>query len=143
MADREEYRKKWLDPRWQKVRLRILERDDWKCRQCGAIDRTLNVHHLWYESTDPWDAPEESLAALCRDCHEAETESLRDAERELITALKRRGLMARDLSFLAAAARARTRFPVIVLADLLADQRVADAIVAAWRKIVTEASGEG
>lgn len=33
------------DPRWQKKRLEILDRDDWKCTHCEAEHKTLHVHH--------------------------------------------------------------------------------------------------
>ena len=63
------YSEKLKDPRWQKKRLLILERDGWSCQSCGDKESTLNVHHLWYEGNDPWDAPEESLLTLCEPCH--------------------------------------------------------------------------
>lgn len=30
-----EYKEKLKDPRWQKKRLQIFERDDWCCQKCG------------------------------------------------------------------------------------------------------------
>lgn len=60
------------DPRWQKKRLRIFERDNWKCQGCGREDLTLVIHHLYYLSHDipPWDYPDEALQTLCEECHE-------------------------------------------------------------------------
>lgn len=64
------YGEKLKDPRWQKKRLGILDRDGWECRCCGANDKTLHVHHAYYVSgREPWDYPNESLAAVCVDCH--------------------------------------------------------------------------
>lgn len=30
------YAEKFKDPRWQKKRLKIMERDNWKCCECGV-----------------------------------------------------------------------------------------------------------
>ncbi len=42
------YAKKLTDPRWQKMRLKVFERDGWKCVSCGYEDRELAVHHNNY-----------------------------------------------------------------------------------------------
>lgn len=63
------YADKLLDPRWQRVRLEVMSRDEWKCRQCGAEDKTLHVHHRSYVGSDPWDTPPRLLETLCEDCH--------------------------------------------------------------------------
>ena len=58
------------DPRWQKKRLEIFQRDYFCCRICGSKDVTLNVHHQWYEKkTKPWDVDDDSLITLCENCH--------------------------------------------------------------------------
>lgn len=63
--------KDYLDPRWQKVRLRILERDNFQCKSCGSCTKTLHVHHRVYEKKKKiWDAEEFNLITLCEDCHE-------------------------------------------------------------------------
>lgn len=62
------YYEKLRDPRWQKRRLEIMQRDGFKCRDCGAVDKTLNVHHCHYAKT-PWDADERALLTVCEDCH--------------------------------------------------------------------------
>ena len=64
------YSDKLKDPRWQKKRLEILNRDEWACTKCYAIDRTLHVHHLKYsKSGNPWDSPMNDLTTLCDRCH--------------------------------------------------------------------------
>lgn len=63
------YSDKLMDPRWQKKRLKIMERAGWKCECCGEDKETLAVHHLIY-SGEPWDAPDEDLECLCHTCHE-------------------------------------------------------------------------
>lgn len=65
------YAEKLKDPRWQKLRLEIFERDNWTCTACQNKEQTLCVHHKKYTATEPWDEPKEHLSTLCDDCHEA------------------------------------------------------------------------
>jgi hypothetical protein len=66
------YTEKLKDPRWQRKRLEIMERDDFRCCECGDKDSTLNVHHLYYEKgNDPWDYANCFLKCLCASCHES------------------------------------------------------------------------
>lgn len=59
------------DPRWQKVRLHVMEREAFACQYCGDTSTTLNVHHTFYRTgADPWDYPMDSLECLCEPCHE-------------------------------------------------------------------------
>jgi len=84
------YSEKFKDPRWQKKRLEILERDDWCCRRCYDTESTLHIHHRWYEKNkDPWDYPNECLVTLCEDCHEEETTEMPKVCESLVFALKR------------------------------------------------------
>jgi len=87
---REEYLAKLRDPRWQKRRLAILNRDNFTCRFCGATDKTLHVHHAHYErGKEPWEASAYLLLTLCEDCHEAESfEARREMEQELVHAVR-------------------------------------------------------
>lgn len=77
--NKEEYRSKLLDPRWQKMRLEVLSRDDWKCICCGEKSETLHAHHTYYDqsSEGPWDYPAASIVTLCASCHEAEHQAKR------------------------------------------------------------------
>lgn len=70
-----------LDPRrWRRVRLRVLDRDGWRCRTCGKaggleVDHIKPVHH----GGDPWALA--NLQALCAwPCHGEKTrrENTRD-----------------------------------------------------------------
>lgn len=71
MATRKPYWEKLRDPRWQKKRLEIMERDKFKCCQCGDMSSTLNVHHGYYErGLDPWEYDDDTLWTLCERCHE-------------------------------------------------------------------------
>ena len=65
------YGKKLLDPKWQKRRLEIFQRDNWKCLACSEDKKTLHIHHLWYEyNKEPWDYPSDALVTLCFNCHD-------------------------------------------------------------------------
>jgi len=65
------YSEKLRDPRWQRKRLEIMQRDHFKCRFCADGSSTLNVHHLCYrKGADPWDYNENSLVTTCESCHE-------------------------------------------------------------------------
>jgi hypothetical protein len=65
------YAEKLKDPRWQKKRLEILNRDNFTCLMCGDDKSTLHVHHGYYErGLDPWEYSDDTLATLCEDCHD-------------------------------------------------------------------------
>ena len=64
------YAEKLRDPRWQRKRLEVMQRDNFACQQCGAVNSTLNVHH-WKYSKEPWDANLADLETLCECCHGA------------------------------------------------------------------------
>jgi hypothetical protein len=65
------YAEKLRDPRWQQKRLKIMERDGFRCLECGGDKDTLNVHHGCYvPGRDPWDYDDDLLHTLCERCHE-------------------------------------------------------------------------
>lgn len=66
---KEQYYNALKDPRWQKKRLRVFERDGWKCRKCGSTRTTLHVHHLKYTRKYPWNEPIKHLITRCERCH--------------------------------------------------------------------------
>jgi len=68
------YAQKLRDPRWQKKRLRIFERDGWACCCCHSKNKNLQVHHLVYRKLDPWDYDDAVLQTLCDECHEIRQE---------------------------------------------------------------------
>lgn len=57
-------------PSWRKIRAKVLERDESKCRECGAVCSSpeLDVHHLVPRSLG---GPDElsNLVTLCDGCH--------------------------------------------------------------------------
>lgn len=78
------YWEKLKDPRWQKKRLEILERDEFRCIGCGSEEKTLHVHHGYYDKNrDPWDYENETLYTYCEECHESMQGELADLHREI------------------------------------------------------------
>lgn len=68
-----DYYEKLKDPRWQKKRLEVFQRDNWACKCCGSEDRPLHVHHLFYfKDKEPWEIHNGFLITLCEDCHKSE-----------------------------------------------------------------------
>lgn len=80
------YKEKLKDPRWQKKRLEILDRDSWACQNCFDTKSELQIHHRIYKSGDPWDIENRYLVALCKICHEDETKT--GVYKEIIDELK-------------------------------------------------------
>ena len=70
-----EYSQKLRDPRWQKKRLEVMEKANWKCERCNASDKELQVHHGFYEfGREPWDYETCALWCLCKPCHDTVTD---------------------------------------------------------------------
>lgn len=68
------YSQKLRDPRWQKKRLEIFQRDDFKCVICKSGTKNLQVHHVVYRKLEPWEYPDYCYQTLCEDCHEERQE---------------------------------------------------------------------
>lgn len=69
--EKQTYYEQLRDPRWQKKRLEIMERDGWKCRECGNGDETLNVHHYYYiPKCKLWEYQNKAFGTLCEVCHQ-------------------------------------------------------------------------
>lgn len=87
------YGEKLKDPRWQKRRLQILERDEWACQSCFDTEATLHVHHRYYEKgAEPWDSPDGALITLCEECHDNESREMAQLLDGLGEELRRRFL---------------------------------------------------
>jgi 5-methylcytosine-specific restriction endonuclease McrA len=79
-----EYMERLRDPRWQRNRLAVLERADWRCESCGTREVNLQIHHGDYErGLMPWEYPPEALYCLCDNCHERAEARKAQAYREL------------------------------------------------------------
>lgn len=92
------YSEKLKDPRWQKIRLKVLERDEWTCQRCGDSENTLNVHHCYYEpEKEPWEYPLEAFTTLCDNCHSNEKTDMLQSLRILSFVLQKQRFFAKDV----------------------------------------------
>ena len=65
------YTEKLKDPRWQKKRLEVFNRDNWTCQHCNDHTTELNAHHPYYtKGLEPWEYDTDFLITLCNPCHE-------------------------------------------------------------------------
>jgi len=55
---------------YDRLRVRVLERDRWQCQCCGS-SVNLQVHHLQYRGRLGPDSLD-NLVSLCADCHNKE-----------------------------------------------------------------------
>lgn len=47
-----------------------MQRDQFRCRECGDGTSELNVHHkIYIENKKPWEYPDLLLVTLCNPCH--------------------------------------------------------------------------
>lgn len=88
----------YLDPRWQQLRLRVFERDGWKCRMCEKNSKTLHVHHPVYHAfaEGPWDYDVDELVTLCTDCRKEERDSKHYGKSALLSAFVRQGIWSEE-----------------------------------------------
>lgn len=83
------YSEKLRLPQWQKKRLHILQRDDWRCVICSESQRNLQVHHIVYaRGRDPWDYPDHCYQTLCDECHVTRQQIIDSAVDALRLAIK-------------------------------------------------------
>ena len=88
------------DPRWQKKRLEIFNRDNFSCVSCGDGASTLHVHHHYYiNGKKPWEYNNSVLVTLCEQCHGNE-EHLKECDSDVINVLLSSGLLRYDLQCL-------------------------------------------
>lgn len=130
------------DPRWQKKRLEVLETANWKCESCDSGERTLHVHHMYYErGAKPWEYPANALRCLCEDCHFR----IQDEQAEIARLIS--GLHVQDLGYVkgfaaALGVLARSRVPgmSIPVGDMSDDASPEDrGILMAYRLRAKEA----
>ncbi len=78
------YADKLKNPKWQKKRLEILQRDGFECQFCKSTENTLHVHHdLYAKGREPWDYPDSIFKTLCYKCHSV-VEFLKKHDNEFI-----------------------------------------------------------
>ena len=80
-----DYSEEYKDPRWQKKRLKIFNRDKFTCQECGDNSNTLHVHHKQYkDGKKVWEYPMIDLVTLCETCHKLKHPTLMDKIKVLI-----------------------------------------------------------
>lgn len=88
------YQRQLADPKWQKKRLEILQRDSFTCQNpaCYSTTKELHVHHKYYiKGLKTWEYPDDCLKTLCFECHKKEQEDLIENSMMLIETLKQKG----------------------------------------------------
>jgi hypothetical protein len=95
------YSEKLLTRKWQEKRVRIFERDNFKCKnECckNKIDnQRLEIHHLMYMGgIDPWDYSNDMLITLCNVCHGKEINRV-ELEKSLANTFQMKGFLSNDL----------------------------------------------
>ena len=84
MANYKSYYELLKDPRWQRKRLEVMQRDGFECTWCGDKEKTLNVHHVRYRrGKKPWEYDPDDLTTLCEDCHKDQAD-LKDRLEEML-----------------------------------------------------------
>ena len=64
---------KLKDPRWQKLRLEVMQYNGFSCEICIDKESPLNVHHKeYFKDHEPWEYSIEQLSCLCESCHESQ-----------------------------------------------------------------------
>lgn len=86
------YAEKLKDPRWQKKRLEIFNRDNWTCRWCKEREKPLSIHHLIYSNGEPWEQDNKYLITLCEHCHSNDYEFRTNMENILLKSLRERSV---------------------------------------------------
>lgn len=97
----DEYEKKLTSPHWQRKRLEVMQKSDFKCHFCGNGNEQLEIHHVIYlRGRQPWDYDDEYLIAVCHSCH-VEEERMKSEDPTLIGLFSMSGLSRRQLNYLA------------------------------------------
>ncbi len=79
------------DPQWQRKRLEVFQKDNFRCVYCDDDKLTLHGHHPKYiHGRAPWEYETIELITLCEDCHEVEHLPLTRLERFMLLVLRTR-----------------------------------------------------
>jgi len=73
------YSENYKNPKWQKKRLEVLNRDEFTCQSCHSTEKTLNIHHCvpYRKGAMPYDYKNDELVTFCEDCHKEISEKIR------------------------------------------------------------------
>jgi hypothetical protein len=93
------YAEKLKDPRWQKKRLEIFQRDQFRCMECFSDEKSLQVHHIAYKGKEPWDTPNKLLITYCHDCHQKEEDKLKAAGENFVKLMRADGQRSIEMEY--------------------------------------------
>jgi hypothetical protein len=93
------YAEKLKDPRWQKKRLEIFQRDQFRCMECFSDEKSLQVHHIAYKGKNPWDTPNELLITYCYECHQKEEDKLKAAGETFVKLMRADGQRSIEIEY--------------------------------------------
>lgn len=111
MAEKKTYAERLRHPRWQRRRLEVMGRDNFRCVECGDEETELHVHHKTYVwGREPWDYPLDNFATLCARCHGLQKQDVKTLQAQLLEELGRLGLPA-DIGKLTGSLVVRTSKP--------------------------------
>ena len=78
-----DFKEQYKDPRWQKRRLKELERTNYTCEICNNTKKTLHIHHGSYlKGLEIW-SDSYKLYVLCEDCHEESHDLLEEIKESI------------------------------------------------------------
>lgn len=90
------------NPKWQRKRLEVFNRDNFTCQRCGSSKKEIQVHHLVYHPGNKiWEYKDHELITLCKDCHKHESENLNPACKMLIYNIRTSGMLSDEIYELA------------------------------------------
>lgn len=93
------YAEKLKDPRWQKKRLEIFQRDKFRCMECFSDTKSLQVHHIAYKGKEPWETPNELLITYCHECHQKEEDKLKLAGEYFVKLMRADGQRSIEIEY--------------------------------------------
>jgi len=93
------YAEKLKNPRWQKKRLEIFQRDQFRCMECFSDEKSLQVHHIAYKGKNPWDTPNNLLITYCYECHQKEEDKLKAAGEMFVKIMRADGQRSREIEY--------------------------------------------
>lgn len=78
------YNKELNSKEWKLKRLEVLQRDKYKCLECG-ISENLHVHHNYYTNgKKAWEYPLKAFKTLCNKCHKKHHEENKIVVKSLV-----------------------------------------------------------
>jgi len=88
--EKTDYQRQLAHPKWQKLRLKIYERDNFTCQKCRSTENELQVHHIYYlPKIRAYEYPMEALATLCYKCHKDEEDRIAIITQTIIPRIRR------------------------------------------------------